>query len=119
MSNPMADQTPLERVMDSNYDAFLKNPAGLLLFKIASCQACEEFEPIVQKAAGTHGSSVRFGKVLMHVPGTCTGIKKRHNFETFPTTHFYKNGELVHASEGKMDEKELSRMIETYLLSSK
>ena len=108
----------LERVMDSNYDSFLQAGSGVLLFKIASCQACEEFEPIVQKAAETH-PSVRFGKVLMHVPGTCTGIKKRHNFETFPTTHFYKKGRLVHTTEGKLDEKELSRLIETHLLSSK
>ena len=105
--------------MDSNYDAFLKNQAGVLLFKIANCQACDEFEPIVQKAAEAFGSSVRFGKVLMHVPGTSTGIKKRYTFETFPTTHFYKNGKLVHVSEGKMDEKDLSRLIETHLLSSK
>ena len=115
----MTEQTQLERVMDSNYDAFLQNPAGVLLFKIAYCQACEEFEPIVQKAAETYGSSVRFGKVLMHVPGTCTGIKKRHNFETFPTAHFYKNGQLVQVAEGKLDEKELARLIETHLLSSK
>ena len=115
----MAEQTPLERVMDSNYDSFLQAPAGILLFKIASCQACDEFEPIVQKAAETYHPSVRFGKVLMHVPGTSTGIKKRYTFETFPTTHFYKNGRLVHASEGKMDEKDLSRLIETHLVSSK
>jgi hypothetical protein len=55
----------------------------------------------------------------MHVPGTSTGIKKRHKFETFPTTHFYKNGQLVHVTEGKLDEKELARLIETHLLSSK
>ena len=115
----MTDPTTLERVMDSNYDGFLKNPAGVLLFKIANCQACDEFEPVVQKAAETYGSSVRFGKVLMHVPGTSTGIKKRHTFETFPTTHFYKNGRLVHVSEGKMDGGELSRLIEAHLLSSK
>jgi thioredoxin reductase (NADPH) len=115
----MAEQAPLERVMDSNYGSFLQTPAGVLLFKIAYCQACEEFEPIVQKAAETYSPSIRFGKVLMHVPGTCTGIKKRHTFETFPTTHFYKNGQLVQVTEGKLDEKELARLIETHLPSSK
>ncbi|HXC61992.1 MAG TPA: thioredoxin family protein [Nitrospiria bacterium] len=115
----MTEQISLERVMDSNYDSFLQAPAGVLLFKIASCKACEEFEPIVQNISGTYHSSIRFGKVLMHVPGTCTGIKKRHSFETFPTTHFYKNGQLVQAIEGKLDEEELTRLIETHLLSSK
>src|SRR6266446_5851258 len=109
----------LQRVMGSNYDSFLKASAAVLLFKIASCKPCDEFEPIVQNVAGTYHSSVRFGKVLMHVPGTCTGIKKRHSFETFPTTHFYKNGQLVQVIEGKLDEKELRRLIETHLLSSK
>ena len=115
----MPEQTLIERVMDSNYDSFLQTPAGVLLFKIAFCQPCEEFEPIIQKVAETYSPSVRFGKVLMHVPGTCTGIKKRHNFETFPTTHFYKNGQLVQVTEGKLDEKELARLIETHLLFSK
>src|SRR3954468_4140903 len=108
----MTEPAAIERVMDSNYESFLQNPAGMLLFKIAFCQAWDEFEPIVQKAADRYGHAVRFGKVLMHVPGTCTGIKKRHNFETFPTSHFYKNGLLVHIAEGKLDEKEFSRLIE-------
>jgi len=115
----MVEEALLQRVMDSNYDSFLQAGAAVLFFKIASCKPCDEFEPIVQKVAGAYYPSVRFGKVLMHVPGTCTGIKKRHAFETFPTTHFYKNGQLVQTIEGKLDEKELKRLIETHLLSSK
>lgn len=115
----MAEEALLQRVMDSNYDSFSQAGASVLLFKIASCKACDEFETILEKAAGRHNPSIRFGKVLMHVPGTCTGIKKRYTFETFPTTHFYKNGRLVQVIEGKLDEKELRRLIETHLLSSK
>jgi len=114
----MAGDELLPRVMDTNYDSFLQAEAAVLLFKIASCKPCDEFEPIVQKVAGLHHPAVRFGKVLMHVPGTCTGIKKRYTFETFPTTHFYKNGRLVQVVEGKLDERELNRLIETQLLSA-
>jgi len=109
----------LQRVMDENYDSFLEAEAAVLLFKIASCRACDELETVIQKAAGGYQNSVRFGKVLMHVPGTSTGIKKRYTFETFPTTHLYKSGRLVQVIEEKLDEKELNRLIQTHLLSAK
>jgi thioredoxin-like negative regulator of GroEL len=115
----MAEDELLQRVMDANYDTFLQAGKAVLLFKIASCKPCDEFEPIVRKAAELYHPTVRFGKVLMHVPGTCIGIKKRYTFETFPTTHFYKNGQLVQIVEGKLDEKELNRLIETQLSSAK
>jgi len=115
---PMAGDELLPRVMDSNYDSFLQAGTAVLLFKIASCKPCDEFEPIVLKTAEFYQPTVRFGKVLMHVPGTCTGIKKRYTFETFPTIHFYKNGLLVQVIEGKLDEKELNRLIKTQLLSA-
>lgn len=97
----------LPRVTDENHQDFLSAPAAVILFKIANCNDCEEFEPIVQKAAATYNSSVKFGKALLHVPGACREIKKRHRFESFPTTHFYKRGELVHVWEEKRGFEEL------------
>lgn len=47
----------------------------------------------------------------MHVPGKCRGIKKLHNFETYPTTHFFSNGTLLLTREGKIEPEELVALI--------
>ena len=57
---------------------------------------------------------MRFGKAKMHVPGKCRGIKKQHNFETYPTTHFFSNGTLICAKEGKLEFPELAALLAKY-----
>ena len=106
----------LSRISDENYKEFIKANAALILFKIASCQQCEEFEPIVEEAAREHGDKIRFGKSLLHIPGACREIKKEHPFKSFPTTHFYKYGALVSSIEGKMTGNELLDRLKNHLL---
>jgi len=112
----MSELEVLPRITDENYKDFINSPAALILFKIASCQQCEEFEPIVEETAKAFGEKIRFGKSLLHIPGACREIKKKHPFESFPTTHFYKYGTLVSSIEGKMTRDELLDRLKNHLL---
>ncbi len=106
----------IEHVNDENYREFLAAPASVVVFGIASCVPCNEFDPIIKMAAEKLGQSVKFGKALMHIPGACREIKKQHTFETFPTTHFYRNGVLVHTEEEKRSLCDLEEKIKEHLL---
>jgi hypothetical protein len=103
-------------VDDGSYGEFLGASAAVVVFGIASCIPCNEYDPILEEAAKQF-SSVRFGKAKLHIPGACREIKKRYTFDTFPTTHFYKNGQLVHTVEQKLDADALADCIRKYLLS--
>jgi thioredoxin-like negative regulator of GroEL len=95
----------------------LEVPASIVVFGIVPCQQCEEYDPIFRQAADQHNGSVKFGKAKMHVPGACREIKRQYTFESFPTTHFYKNGKLVHRTEGKLDLQMLTQTIKQFLLT--
>jgi len=102
-------------VSDENYSNFLIGKS-VVTFGIASCQACNELDPILEEAAGRFSGEVKFGKAKMHIPGACREIKRRFDFETFPTTHFYRNGELVHTLEGKVESEEFARLLLEHVL---
>ena len=88
-----------------------------MTFGIASCQPCNEFDPILKEAAERFRGKVKFGKAKMHVPGACREIKRKFDFETFPTTHFYcRNGELVHTLDVKVGLDELAGLVWKHLL---
>lgn len=111
----MSQEDLLPRVSDENYNEFINHSGAVILFKIASCQQCEEFEPIVAETADEYAGNIRFGKALLHVPGACKEIKRIHRFDSFPTLHFYKDGALVHSEEGKLSKESLSEKIRSHL----
>ena len=78
----------LEDVHDDNYEEFVQAPAAVVAYGIASCEPCAAYDPVLQETAARF-SSVKVGKAKMHVPGRCRDIKKRHTFETYPTTHLF------------------------------
>lgn len=102
-------------VTDENYPVFLQSTAAVVVFGLVPCQQCEEYDPIVRQAAERYNGTVKFGKAKMHVPGACKEIKRKYKFESFPTTHFYKNGQLVHTTEGKLDFTALTQTINQVL----
>ncbi len=104
-------------VTDQTYPNFLDAPASVVVFGIVPCQQCEEYDPIFRQAADQYNGSVKFGKAKMHVPGACREIKRQYTFESFPTTHFYKNGKLVYQTEGKLDLQTLTQTIKQFLLT--
>ncbi|HEY4485027.1 MAG TPA: thioredoxin family protein [Nitrospiria bacterium] len=106
----------MTRVTDENYPDYLASPAAVILFKIANCAKCEEFLPTVADAAQRYDGRIRFGMALLHVPGACREIKRKHRFESFPTTHFYKAGQLVHREEEKITPEVLASLIDRHLL---
>ena len=100
----------VENVNDENYEDFTQSPAAIVAYGIAACEPCMAYDPILVTSAQDH-ANIRFGKAKMHVPGKCRAIKKQHNFETYPTTHFFANGTLVETKEGKLESEELTVLI--------
>ncbi|WP_447974591.1 thioredoxin family protein [Nitrospira sp. Kam-Ns4a] len=105
----------VEDVSDANYEEFVQAPAAVVAYGIASCEPCALYDPILEQTAAKF-PSVRIGKAKMHIPGRCREIKKRHQFETYPTTHLFAKGTLVMTREGKLDADELAALINDYLL---
>ncbi len=105
----------VEDVHDENYEDFTSASAAIVAYGIATCEPCKAYDPILAQAAADHGS-VRFGKAKMHVPGKCRNIKKLHNFETYPTTHFFSNGTLLLTKEGQLEPDELANLIAEHFL---
>jgi thiol-disulfide isomerase/thioredoxin len=100
----------VENVNDENYADFTEAPAAVVAYGIAACEPCMAYDPILEQTA-KECVEVRIGKAKMHVPGKCRAIKKQHNFETYPTTHFFSNGTLVLTHEGKLEPTELAALI--------
>ncbi len=100
----------VENVNDDNYQAFTQAPAAIVAYGIATCEPCKAYDPILEASAKDH-ATIRFGKAKMHVPGKCRAIKKQHNFETYPTTHLFSNGNLLATIEGKLEPEELAALI--------
>ena len=103
----------LEDVSDENYEGFTQADASVVAYGLATCEPCKEYDPILLEAAKQY-QNVRFGKAKMHVPGRCRAIKKLHQFETYPTTHFFSKGELLLTKEGKLETSELTVLIDQY-----
>ena len=100
----------VENVNDENYEDFTQAQAAIVAYGIATCEPCKAYDPILEDMAKGH-THVRFGKAKMHVPGKCRSIKKQHNFETYPTTHFFSNGTLLDTKEGKLESAMLVALI--------
>jgi len=102
-------------VTDATIDHYINAPAAVVVFGIANCEGCTYMDGVMTDLAPTFQGRVRFGKAKMHVPGACREIKKRHTFETYPTTHLYVHGTLAETLEGKIEPAELVALINTHL----
>ena len=105
----------VEEVSDANYEEFRQAPAAVVVYGIASCEPCNEYDPILEQTASQF-PNIRIGKAKMHVPGRCREIKKQHQFETYPTTHLFSKGQLLLTREGKVQAEELAALINDHLL---
>lgn len=115
MSTLHDEPIELPRVSDDNFEDFHDAPAAAVFYKIANCHGCEEYEPAIQQAVRTFSPTVKFGRALMHVPG-CREIKKRYEFESYPTTHLYKGGKLVFSASEKLEFEALANAIREHLI---
>jgi len=104
-------------VNDDNYADYLAAPVSVVVFSMMPCDNCEAYDPVVRQAAASLGDRVRFGKAKVHVPGATRNIKRQYFFESFPTTHFYKAGKLVHSVDHKLDYGQLMAEIQSHLLT--
>jgi len=107
----------VEDVSDANYEEFVQARAAVVAYGIASCEPCNAYDPILQDTAARF-ATIKIGKAKMHVPGRCRDIKKRHQFETYPTTHLFSQGKLLVTREGKVEADELAALINDYLLKN-
>jgi hypothetical protein len=105
----------VEEVNDVNYEEFVQAPSSVVAYGIASCEPCTAYDPILEHMANRF-PNVRVGKAKMHLPGRCRDIKKRHHFETYPTTHLFSHGKLLITREGKVEAEELAALINDHLL---
>ncbi len=106
----------LEDVSDANYEEFVQASASVVAYGIASCEPCTAYDPILEQTTRRF-PEVRIGKAKMHVPGRCREIKKRHQFETYPTTHLFSDGKLLLTREGKVEAEELAALINDHFIS--
>ncbi len=106
----------VEDVNDENYEGFTQAPAAIVAYGIATCEPCKAYDPVLAETAQQY-SDVRVGKAKMHVPGRCRAIKKQHQFETYPTTHFFSRGTLLLTKEGKLEPAELAELIKHHFSS--
>lgn len=107
----------VEDVSDENYEAFTQSDAAVVAYGIASCEPCAAYDPVLAETAARF-PEVRIGKAKMHVPGRCREIKKKHTFETYPTTHLFSKGTLLLSREGKLEPAELAALINDHLLKN-
>ena len=105
----------VQDVSDENYDSFTQADAAVVSYGIASCEPCNAYDPVLVETAARF-PNVPIGKAKMHVPGRCREIKKKHTFETYPTTHFFSKGKLLLTREGKLEPAELAALINDHLL---
>lgn len=104
----------VEDVSDANYKEFTHAKASVVAYGLATCEPCNEYDPILEATAAQF-PAVKIGKAKMHVPGRCREIKKMHSFESYPTTHFFSEGKLLLAREGKLEAEELAALISDHL----
>ena len=107
----------VEDVSDANYQEFTDAPAAVVAYGIASCEPCNQYDPILEETAARF-PTIKIGKAKMHVPGRCREIKKQHQFETYPTTHLFSRGKLILSREGKVEADELAALIQDHLSES-
>ena len=101
-------------VNDATFNEYFNAPASVVVYGIANCEGCAYMDGVLAEVA-PELKTVRFGKAKMHVPGASREIKKRFNFETYPTTHFYSKGRLVESREGKIDAAALREAVQRML----
>ena len=104
-------------VNDASFDDYFNAPASIVVYGIANCEGCAYMDGVLAEVAPEFTNTVRFGKAKMHVPGASREIKKRFNFETYPTTHFYSKGRLVENREGTIDPAALRAGLQKLLIA--
>jgi len=102
-------------VSDANYKEFTDSAGAVVAYGLATCEPCKAYDPILETTAARF-PEIKVGKAKMHVPGRCREIKKTHTFETYPTTHFFANGQLLLTREGVITPDELATLIADHLL---
>jgi len=107
----------VEEISDENYAGVIQSPAAVVAYGIASCEPCLAYDPVLMRIAAQY-PNILIGKAKMHVPGRCREIKKRHTFDTYPTTHLFSRGQLLCSREGKLEEKELAALLEQHFPAS-
>ena len=107
----------VEDISDENYESIIQSPASIVAYGIASCEPCLAYDPVLLSIAARY-PHIRVGKAKMHVPGRCKDIKKRHTFETYPTTHLFSKGQILHTHEGKLEDQDLAKLLEQHFPNS-
>lgn len=106
-------------------DLIANNERVAVDFSTTWCGPCRSYAPIFEAVAEKYEGKVVFYSVLLDNPKTKERITKegeriakKYDIRSVPRTILFKDGKEVYKAGYLMDEKELSSLIEKYLLDS-
>lgn len=95
-------------VNDSNFNEVLGAPVAIVDFWHPLCPHCVDFKPIVEEVASEYNESV----LIVAAPlDDCKKAADRYDVDGLPTLVFFREGQVVHKTEGEMSKDDLKALI--------
>ncbi|MDP2908933.1 MAG: thioredoxin family protein [Nanoarchaeota archaeon] len=104
----------LESIISSNQNVAVD-------FGTTWCPPCKQYEPVFKAAAEDYKGKAVFCKATLDkLPNKeDQKIMEKYQVTYIPKTMLFKNGKPVHSKIGYIEKKELSKLIDTWLLEKK
>lgn len=83
------------------------------------CPPCRKYGPIFEAAAESYKGKVVFCKVTLDELSNQEEMINKYDLMYIPKTVLFKDGKEVHSRIGYIDKKELSKLVDTWLLEKK
>lgn len=95
-------------VTDKNFNEVLSAPVAIVDFWHPLCDHCVEFKPTFEEIADEYGDTV----LVVAAPlDDCKKAANRYDVDGLPTLVFFREGQVVHKTEGGMSKDELRALI--------
>ena len=113
----MSKNKPIDEITDEQFSQKVLTWEGLSIvnFWTPTCGVCHQMLPALNAFAVVNASVIKVFKMdVQENPKT----SERYNVRSTPTTIFFKNGEHVDISIGKLSETGLQNKLESLILNS-
>lgn len=95
-------------VTDTNFKEVLGAPLAIVDFWHPECSHCVDFKPTVEEVAQEYNDSV----LIVAAPlDDCKKAADRYEVDGLPTLVFFRDGQVVHKTEGEMSKDDLKALI--------